>query len=167
MYASGSEVDGSANHQSAVVDARYVKRELREKEDLQREEADGGMRLEDRQATKRAAVPQEILATITHWVSELQLEMHPQDLHEEGDISKESFHRLLAVPAEVESEAESYVSMGMGQGGGFARLVIIKELQAIPNRAPRDVVPLLELALDQQQVKYVVYNISARVSPSF
>lgn len=163
LYTSGSGIDASLDYQGAVDDTRYVKRELGKEEDHEGEGTGGGVRVEQRQATPRAAVSRKMLDMITRWVSELQLEMRPRDFHEDGDMMKGKFLQLLAVPAEVESGAESYVSMGMGQGGCYARLVIIKELQPIPNHAPRDVVPLLELVLDQQQVN-ALFTTSAQGS---
>lgn len=41
----------------------------------------------------------------------------------------------------------------VGAGGAFARLVVIKELQLVPEHAPADVRRLLELTLDHHQVR--------------
>ncbi len=86
-----------------------------------------------------------LVEEITHRVSDLEADILPPETGD-GDTKAEG------VETDEESNPESPAP---GAGGGFARLVVIKELQPVPEHAPDNVRHLLELTLDHHQVGYV------------
>lgn len=86
-----------------------------------------------------------ILRETARRVSDLEARVLPRDNSDE-DAS------LAANRAEGAEEQLIPESLAPGAGGGFARLVVIKELQPVPDHAPEDARHLLELTLDHQQV---------------
>ena len=78
-----------------------------------------------------------ILGEIAHRVSDLEARVLPGATSDEG-------------ASMVGAEAQP--TLALGPGGAFARLVVIKELQPVPDHAPEDARHLLELTLDHQQV---------------
>lgn len=77
-----------------------------------------------------------ILGETAHRVSRLEAKVLPRDTGNRAGDEEESIPESLAP----------------GAGGAFARLVVVKELQPVPEHAPEDARHLLELALDHQQV---------------
>lgn len=94
------------------------------------------------------------------WVSKLELKICRRNINERRDTRTGSYLQPVDLPGGVGCDRDRSVSTGLGHGGNFARLVVIKEIQPIPDHAPRDVVRLLELALDHQQVKYATLEFS-------
>lgn len=85
-----------------------------------------------------------ILKETVHRVSGLEERILPRDTSDDGAS-------LTANRAGVE-EQPIPESLAPGAGGAFARLVVVKELQPVPEHAPEDARHLLELTLDHQQV---------------
>ena len=96
-----------------------------------------------------------ILNGIVSRVSKLEIENFPSDIN---SLEAQGVNRLASVElphmdlARVEEHAKPLQPV-VGPGGAFARLVIIKELQPVPEHAPMEVRHLLELALDHHQVR--------------
>lgn len=85
-----------------------------------------------------------ILGETTRRVSDLESRILPRNHSDEGGS--------LAALSAGATEYLTAVSSAPGDGGAFARLVVIKELQPVPDHAPEDARHLLELTLDHQQV---------------
>jgi len=83
-----------------------------------------------------------LVGEIAHRVSDLEVEILPPETGDSGTTA-------YRVGLDEESNPESPAP---GAGGGFARLVVIKELQPVPEHAPDNVRHLLELTLDHHQV---------------
>lgn len=114
------------------------------------------------------ALEREGAATVVGGKSELQRELSPS---ESARLVEEIAYRVSDLEAEVLpsetddgettaggveiDEQSNPESPAPGAGGGFARLVVIKELQPVPEHAPDTVRHLLELTLDHHQVGHV------------
>lgn len=94
-----------------------------------------------------------IFAEIKRRVVNLETEMPKRGSNEitsEENGGGPSRSHLL--PRRGLQEKATSLSPAVGIGGAFARLVVIKELQPVPEHAPDDACRLLELTLDQHQV---------------
>ncbi|CAM9359647.1 unnamed protein product [Hapterophycus canaliculatus] len=96
-----------------------------------------------------------IVQKISRRVSDLELEVLPRETDEcetpmAGDIrgADTSLCREKQMEAERKPVPES---VAPGVGGAFARLVVIKELQPVPEHVPDDARHLFELTLDHHQ----------------
>lgn len=77
-------------------------------------------------------------------VSDLEARILPRGTSDDGASSTGK-----SAGAEEHPIPESFAP---GAGGAFSRLVVVKELQPVPEHAPEDARHLLELTLDHQQV---------------
>lgn len=84
-----------------------------------------------------------ILGATVRRVSDLEVEILPRPTRDDGATL--TANRAGVVPEPLAPRA----------GGAFARLVVVKELQPVPEHAPEDARHLLELTLDHQQVIFV------------
>lgn len=96
-----------------------------------------------------------VLDEVNRRVAELAIEILPREEYnggrEGGSGGECDTH--CSNGRRVEKDLTKTVA-GNGAGGRFARLVVVKELQPVPEHAPNDVRPLLELVLDHQQVTF-------------
>ncbi|CBJ29850.1 hypothetical protein Esi_0163_0029 [Ectocarpus siliculosus] len=103
--------------------------------------------------------PQEsarVLEEIRDRVSDLEGKVLPHETSEvetgaDGTGSETFLPRRDDARAVVVEEEPGPEPLAPGAGGGFARLVVIKELQPVPEHAPEDASHLLDLALDHHQ----------------
>lgn len=96
---------------------------------------------------EKAVPPSESSRTLgetARYVSDMEARILPRDASDDGASLTANRARAEGQPI-PESRAPR-------AGGGFARLVVVKELQPVPEHAPEDARHLLELALDHQQV---------------
>lgn len=98
-----------------------------------------------------------ILDGVVGCVSKLEKEnLFPSDfnnsLEAQGVNRQESWKLPLMSQARVEGQAMP-LPPAAGAGGAFARLVVVKELQLVPEYAPFDIRHLLERALNHHQVR--------------
>ncbi|CAN0275302.1 unnamed protein product [Ectocarpus sp. 6 AP-2014] len=103
--------------------------------------------------------PQEsarVLEEICDRVSDLEAKVLPNETSEvetgaDGTGSETFLPRRDDARAVVVEEEPGPEPLTPGAGGGFARLVVIKELQPVPEHAPEDASHLLDLTLDHHQ----------------
>lgn len=107
--------------------------------------------------------PQEsarVLEEIRDRVSDLEAEVLQRETSEvetgeDGRGSETVLPRRDDARAVAVEEKPGPEPLAPGAGGGFARLVVIKELQPVPEHAPEDASHLLDLTLDHHQVDFV------------
>lgn len=86
-------------------------------------------------------------------LSYLEMEISPRNICERGSEEREqSSDRAPRSDRATPKKQSTPAPVPVGGGGGFARLVVIKELQPVPEHAPEDVRHLLERTLDHHQV---------------
>ncbi|CAN0372550.1 unnamed protein product, partial [Ectocarpus sp. 12 AP-2014] len=103
--------------------------------------------------------PQEsarVLEEIRDRVSNLEAKVLPHETREvetgaDGTGSETFLPRRDDARAVVVEEEPGPEPLAPGAAGGFARLVVIKELQPVPEHAPEDASHLLDLTLDHHQ----------------
>lgn len=113
---------------------------------------------------QKAFSPQEsarVLEEIRDRVSDLETKVLPHETSEvktgeDGTGSETFLPRRDDARAVVVEEEPGPEPLAPGAGGGFARLVVIKELQPVPEHAPEDASHLLDLTLDHHQVDFVL-----------
>lgn len=91
-------------------------------------------------------------------LADLEIDICPRYVRERGtgeDGQSPSGRGAHDEPKRPERQTSSTVPTPQGVGGEFARLVVVKELQPVPEHAPEEARHLLELALDHNQVKMV------------
>lgn len=98
-----------------------------------------------------------ILDGVVRCVSKLETEnLLPSGLNNSLEAQGVNRQKLLKVPRTGQSRVERQATPlppAAGAGGAFARLVIVKEFQLVPEYAPFDIRHLLERALDHHQVR--------------
>lgn len=161
-HTSGIRSDESIDCQSDTVDTEHIEQELGQEDDGYREQRGGSVGSHRGEGTARTRDSGKIYDLVTDWVSELELEIYPGNVHEGGDTKTGSYFQSVDFPGGVGLDPDCSIFRGVRHGGSFARLVVIKELQPIPDHAPQDAVTLLELALDHQQVEYAALISSTR-----
>lgn len=85
-----------------------------------------------------------VLEEISCRVSALEAEISPREASQSGGVSADGTAGVEEQPLPQSSAPEV--------GGAFARLVVVKELQPVPEHAPDDARHLFELTLDHHQV---------------
>ncbi|CAB1118642.1 unnamed protein product [Ectocarpus sp. CCAP 1310/34] len=108
---------------------------------------------------QKAFSPQEsarVLEELRDRVSDLEAKVLPHETSEvetgaNGEGSETFLPRRDDARAVVVEEEPGPEPLAPGAGGGFARLVVIKELQPVPEHAPQDASQLLDLTLDHHQ----------------
>lgn len=85
-----------------------------------------------------------VLEEISCRVSDLEVEILPRETSQSGALSAGGTAGVEGLPLPQSLAPEA--------GGAFARLVVVKELQPVPEHVPDDARHLLELTLDHQQV---------------
>lgn len=97
-----------------------------------------------------------IFDAVVRRVSKLETENLPSEINNALEAQGTNRQASTKLPrmgqARVEEHHAKPLPPAVGTGGAFARLVVIKELQLVPEFAPIDIRHLLELALDHQQV---------------
>lgn len=88
-----------------------------------------------------------VLEEIACRVSELEAEILPRETSQSWELSADGTAGVEEQPLPQSFTPEA--------GGAFARLVVVKELQPVPEHAPDDARHLLELTLDHHQVIHV------------
>ncbi|CAM9404677.1 unnamed protein product [Ectocarpus fasciculatus] len=111
---------------------------------------------------QRVFSPQEsarVLEEIRDRVSDLEAKVLPREQTSEVETGADGTGSEDFLPRRddharavvVEEEETGPERLAPGAGGGFARLVVIKELQPVPEHAPEDASHLLDLTLDHHQ----------------
>lgn len=85
-----------------------------------------------------------VLEEIACRVADLEVEILPRETSQRGALSAGGTAGVEGLPLPQSFAPEA--------GGAFARLVVVKELQPVPEHAPDDARHLLELTLDHHQV---------------
>lgn len=104
-----------------------------------------------------------ILDAVASRVSKLETENLPSEINdalEPQGANRPASEKLPRMSQARVTERAKPLPPAVGTGGALARLVVIKELQLVPEYAPSDIRRLLELALDHQQVsRLIVYRL--------
>lgn len=135
-----------------------------------RREDDMACKEDQRFGTRVMTMPSLDLAHIREQVDSrlLELEVRIIETAVEGDMEESDSGEMpsWALPtvslASLRGKETGPVSAAFAAGGAFSRLVVIKELQPVPEHAPPDARHLLELTLDHHQVMPASSNLSIR-----